>query len=73
MALCAPSHLGQRSGRDRTPVRNPNTSRRSSGVERAIGNGEVDSSILSGGTIIFCHKSLYICALIFSGQSTDWE
>ena len=26
---------------------------RSSGVERAIGNGEVDSSILSGGTIPF--------------------
>ena len=25
--------------------------RRSSGVERAIGNGEADSSILSGGTI----------------------
>jgi hypothetical protein len=27
--------------------------RRSSGVERAIGNGEADSSILSGGTIYF--------------------
>jgi hypothetical protein len=27
------------------------TGRRSSGVERAIGNGEADSSILSGGTI----------------------
>ena len=26
--------------------------RRSSGVERAIGNGEADSSILSGGTIL---------------------
>ena len=31
----------------------PQICRRSSGVERAIGNGEVDSSILSGGTINF--------------------
>ena len=27
--------------------------RRSSGVERTLGKGEVDSSILSGGTIFF--------------------
>ncbi len=29
----------------------PASSRRSSGVERALGKGEVESSILSGGTI----------------------
>ncbi len=38
-----------------SPSNTPSTPRiicrRSSGVERAIGNGEVDSSILSGGTI----------------------
>jgi hypothetical protein len=34
-------------------VRRVLNGRRSSVVERTIGNGEVESSILSGGTIIF--------------------
>ena len=34
-------------------VRRVITGRRSSVVERTIGNGEVESSILSGGTMIF--------------------
>ena len=53
MALCAPSRLRNAHRRGRIIIRHPNLSRRSSGVERAIGNGEVDSSILSGGTIDF--------------------
>ena len=51
MALCAPSRLRNAHRRGRIIIRHPNLSRRSSGVERAIGNGEADSSILSGGTI----------------------
>lgn len=37
------------------------TRRRSSGVEHSIGNGEVDSSNLSGGTIslFMAHESLH--------------
>ncbi len=53
MALCAPSRLRNSQRRGRMIIRHPKSSRRSSGVERAIGNGEVDSSILSGGTITF--------------------
>jgi hypothetical protein len=53
MALCAPSRLRNTLRRGRMIIRHPKLCRRSSGVERAIGNGEVDSSILSGGTISF--------------------
>ena len=35
-------------------------SRRSSGVERAIGNGEVDGSIPSGGTIQHYKSKIHI-------------
>ena len=53
MAVCAPHirlfrHIGITPSVLTPPV---NTSRRSSVVERVIGNDEVESSILSGGTI----------------------
>ena len=48
---CARLRAGEIPLRGRKTTRRPKYSRRSSGVERAIGNGEADSSILSGGTI----------------------